>query len=374
MNFTLTSTALSSRLQAIGRVISSKNNIPALECFLFEIENNTLRLTASDGETTLTTTLELINSSENSRFAINAKTIQDAMKEIPEQPLTFDINTNTMEIVVMYQNGKYSIIGQNADEYPTTMTLEESASSMTIQSDILLSSINRAIFATAEDDLRPVMTGLYFDLTTENLAIVASDGHKLVYSKSLTTQGNSNASFILRKKPATLLKNLLGKEHHTVTIRFNERNAEFLMEGSRMVCRLIEGKYPNYNSVIPQDNPNCVTVDRGVMLSALRRVTIFSNPTSTLVKLNMNTNQMTISSQDIDFSMSAEETLVCDYTGIPMSIGFKGTFLVDILNNLSSENVIIKLADPSRAGVIVPAEQPENENILMLLMPMMLSD
>lgn len=374
MNFTLTSTALSSRLQAIGRVISSKNNIPALECFLFEIENNTLRLTASDGETTLTTTLELINSSENSRFAINAKTIQDAMKEIPEQPLTFDINTNTMEIVVMYQNGKYSIIGQNADEYPTTMTLEESASSMTIQSDILLSSINRAIFATAEDDLRPVMTGLYFDLTTENLTIVASDGHKLVYSKSLTTQGNSNASFILRKKPATLLKNLLGKEHHTVTIRFNERNAEFLMEGSRMVCRLIEGKYPNYNSVIPQDNPNCVTVDRGVMLSALRRVTIFSNPTSTLVKLNMNTNQMTISSQDIDFSMSAEETLVCDYTGIPMSIGFKGTFLVDILNNLSSENVIIKLADPSRAGVIVPAEQPENENILMLLMPMMLSD
>lgn len=374
MNFTLTSTALSSRLQAIGRVISSKNNIPALECFLFEIENNTLRLTASDGETTLTTTLELINSSENSRFAINAKTIQDAMKEIPEQPLTFDINTNTMEIVVMYQNGKYSIIGQNADEYPTTMTLEESASSMTIQSDILLSSINRAIFATAEDDLRPVMTGLYFDLTTENLTIVASDGHKLVYSKSLTTQGNSNASFILRKKPATLLKNLLGKEHHAVTIRFNERNAEFLMEGSRMVCRLIEGKYPNYNSVIPQDNPNCVTVDRGVMLSALRRVTIFSNPTSTLVKLNMNTNQMTISSQDIDFSMSAEETLVCDYTGIPMSIGFKGTFLVDILNNLSSENVIIKLADPSRAGVIVPAEQPENENILMLLMPMMLSD
>lgn len=374
MNFTLTSTALSSRLQAIGRVISSKNNIPALECFLFEIENNTLRLTASDGETTLTTTLELINSSENSRFAINAKTIQDAMKEIPEQPLTFDINTNTMEIVVMYQNGKYSIIGQNANEYPTTMTLEESASSMTIQSDILLSSINRAIFATAEDDLRPVMTGLYFDLTTENLTIVASDGHKLVYSKSLTTQGNSNASFILRKKPATLLKNLLGKEHHAVTIRFNERNAEFLMEGSRMVCRLIEGKYPNYNSVIPQDNPNCVTVDRGVMLSALRRVTIFSNPTSTLVKLNMNTNQMTISSQDIDFSMSAEETLVCDYTGIPMSIGFKGTFLVDILNNLSSENVIIKLADPSRAGVIVPAEQPENENILMLLMPMMLSD
>lgn len=374
MNFTLTSTALSSRLQAIGRVISSKNNIPALECFLFEIENNTLRLTASDGETTLTTTLELINSSENSRFAINAKTIQDAMKEIPEQPLTFDINTNTMEIVVMYQNGKYSIIGQNADEYPTTMTLEESASSMTIQSDILLSSINRAIFATAEDDLRPVMTGLYFDLTTESLTIVASDGHKLVYSKSLTTQGNNNASFILRKKPATLLKNLLGKERHAVTIRFNERNAEFLMEGSRMVCRLIEGKYPNYNSVIPQDNPNCVTVDRGVMLSALRRVTIFSNPTSTLVKLNMNTNQMTISSQDIDFSMSAEETLVCDYTGIPMSIGFKGTFLVDILNNLSSENVIIKLADPSRAGVIVPAEQPENENILMLLMPMMLSD
>ena len=374
MYFTLTSTSLSNRLQALGRVISSKNNIPALDCFLFEIENNILRITASDGETTLTTTLDLIASNENSRFAINAKTIQDAMKEIPEQPLTFEVNMTSLEIIINYQNGKYSLVGQNADEFPTTTSLENNAHHFTIESEDLLSSINRALFATSEDELRPVMTGIYFDLTPNDLTIVASDGHKLVCNKNMTVKGDETASFILRKKPASLLKNLLGKGRNTVTVNFNERNAEFRMEGSRMICRLIEGKYPNYNSVIPLNNPNCVTIDRCAMLSALRRVTVFSNATSALVKLNMQSNQMTISSQDIDFSMSAEESLVCDYEGIPMSIGFKGTFLVDILNNLSGNNILIKLADPSRAGVIIPEEQPQDEYILMLLMPMMLND
>ena len=239
---------------------------------------------------------------------------------------------------------------------------------------MLLGGINRAVFATADDELRPVMNGIYFDITTEDITMVASDGHKLVRCKTLAAKGNERAAFILPKKPANLMKNLLPKEQGTVTIEFDERNAVVTLESYRMVCRLIEGRYPNYNSVIPQNNPYKVTVDRLLLIGALRRVSIFSSQASSLIKLRMQENRIVISAQDIDFSTSAEETLACQYAGNPMSIGFKSTFLIDILNNISADEVVIELADPSRAGVIVPAEQEENEDLLMLLMPMMLND
>ena len=374
MKFVISSTALFSHLQAIGRVINSKNTLPILDCFLLELNDGVLSLTASDNETTMATSLEVNESDGNCRFAINAKTILDALKEIPEQPLTFDFNPNTLEILVQYMNGRYSVVAQNADEYPIPVTLGETAVHVEMEASTLLNGINRALFATADDELRPVMNGIYFDITTEDITMVASDGHKLVRNKNFATKGNEKAAFILPKKPATLLKNLLGKEQGSVSIDFDDRNATFTMPNYRMVCRLIEGRYPNYNSVIPQNNPHKVTIDRAILLSALKRVSVFSSQASSLIKLRLQDNQLVLSGQDIDFSTSAEESINCNYAGSPMSIGFKATFLIDILNNICGQDVIIELADPSRAGVLVPAEQEKNEDLLMLLMPMMLND
>ena len=374
MKFIVSSTSLLSHLQAISRVINSKNTLPIMDCFLFNLQDGTLSITASDTETTMVTSIEVTESDSDGRFAIVARTLLDAMKEIPEQPLTFNLNPNTLEITVQYMNGQYTVMGQNADEYPQPATLGDNAVHANIPADVLLNGINRALFATADDELRPVMNGIYFDITPDDITMVASDGHKLVRNKNLSVKGSEKAAFILPKKPANLLKNELTKEENSVSIDFDDRNAVITLEKYRMVCRLIEGRYPNYNSVIPQNNPYKITIDRAVLLSALRRVSVFSSQSSSLVKLRMGDNKLVISTQDLDFSTSAEETLVCQYEGNPMSIGFKAPFLIDILNNLPGQDVIIELADPSRAGVIVPAEQEENCDLLMLLMPMMLND
>ena len=374
MKFIVSSTSLLSHLQAISRVINSKNTLPIMDCFLFNLQDGTLSITASDTETTMVTSIEVTESDSDGRFAIVARTLLDAMKEIPEQPLTFNLNPNTLEITVQYMNGQYTVMGQNADEYPQPATLGDNAVHANIPADVLLNGINRALFATADDELRPVMNGIYFDITPDDITMVASDGHKLVRNKNLSVKGSEKAAFILPKKPANLLKNVLTKEENSVSIDFDDRNAVITLEKYRMVCRLIEGRYPNYNSVIPQNNPYKITIDRAVLLSALRRVSVFSSHSSSLVKLRMGDNKLVISTQDLDFSTSAEETLVCQYEGNPMSIGFKAPFLIDILNNLPGQDVIIELAAPSRAGVIVPAEQEENCDLLMLLMPMMLND
>ena len=373
MKFIVSSTGLFSRLQAISRVINSKNSLPILDCFLLELTDGTLSITASDSETTLSTSIEANEYDTDGRFAVNSKTILDALKEIPEQPLAFEVNEN-MEIVVKYQNGKYSLMGQNADEYPQSANLGSNAVHVGLGVEVLMNGINRSLFATADDELRPVMNGIYFDITTEDITFVASDGHKLVRNKSYKARGNEKAAFILPKKPATLLKNLLPKETGDVQIDFDDRNAVFTLENYSMTCRLIEGRYPNYNSVIPQNNPHRATIDRAAFVSALKRVSVFSSAASSLIKLRLDMNTIQISGQDIDFSTSAEETLMCQYEGNQMSIGFKSTFLIDILNNISSQEVLMELADPSRAGVMVPVEQNEEEDLLMLLMPMMLND
>ncbi|WP_337625726.1 DNA polymerase III subunit beta [Phocaeicola sp.] len=374
MKFIVSSTSLFSHLQAISRVINSKNSLPILDCFLLELHDGTLSMTASDNETTLSTSIEMNEFDGDGRFAVSSRTLLEALKEIPEQPLSFAINPENLEITVQYQNGKYSLMGQNADEYPKPQALGNNAVQLTIPANVLLDGVNRCIFATADDELRPVMNGIYFDITSEDITLVASDGHKLVRNKTYEAHGSEKAAFILPKKPANLLKNLLTKEQGDVQIGFDDRNATFILENYQMVCRLIEGRYPNYNSVIPQNNPHKAVIDRTSLISALRRVSVFSSQASSLIKLNLSTNQMKISAQDIDFSTSAEETLMCQYEGNDMSIGFKSSFLIDILNNIPSTNVVIELADPSRAGVIVPEEQSENEDLLMLLMPMMLND
>ena len=374
MRITLSSSALSSRLGILSKVINSKNGMPILDCFLFEVTNSQLTITASDSENVLQTTMPLDYAEGEGKFAVNNRTILDAVKELPEQPLTIDVETSTYIIKVIYQNGIYNFTAQNADEYPIVQRMSEGCTSLVLPSITLAESISRALFATAQEELRPVMNGIYFDLTPEALAFVASDGHKLVRNKNYKIQTEQPRSFIMPKKPATLLKNILGKDESDVIIRFDDRNAEIIFTDSVLSCRLIEGRYPNYNSVIPQDNPYQLTVDRKMLLGALRRVLPFASESSQLVRLHIENGKIEVSSEDIDFSTSAKEEITCDYTGKSMNIGFKGPSLTEILNNLSSEEVTLELADPSRPCLNLPAEQPDGEDILMLNMPMLLND
>ena len=374
MNFTVSSSLLSSRLQTISRVINSKNTIPALDCILFELEGNKLTLTASDPDNTLNTSIEVVDCSEDFSFALSAKILIDSLKEISEQPLRFEVNKETLEITIYYLNGKYGLVGQNADEYPSAAVLGESAVAIMVPSKVLANGISRSLFASADDEsLRPVMCGVYFDFTPESVTLVASDGHKLVRCRDYSVTGAEKSAFILPKKPATLLKNLLGKEECDIMVEFDGRFAIFDMGEYKLICRLFDGRYPNYNSVIPQNNPHKLTVDRAALISTLRRVSLFSSQAS-LIKLHIEDNKVVISAQDTDFSTSAEESIACSYEGAPMNIGFRASFLIDILNNTPGQDVIVELADPSRAGVIVPAEQVEKQELLMLLMPMMLTE
>ena len=374
MNFTVSSSLLSSRLQTISRVINSKNTIPVLDCVLFELEGNKLTLTASDPDNTLNTSMEVVDCSEDFSFAISAKILIDSLKEISEQPIRFEVKKETLETTIFYQNGKYSLVGQNADEYPGAAVLGESAVAISVPTKVLSSGISCSLFATADDEVRPVMCGVYFDFTPESITLVASDGHKLVRCRDYSVTGAEKSAFILPKKPATLLKNLLGKEEQEdVAVEFDGRFAIFDMGDYKLVSRLFDGRYPNYNSVIPQNNPHKLTVDRAALISTLRRVAIFSSQVS-LIKLHLEENKVVISAQDTDFSTSAEESIACSYEGASMNIGFRASFLIDILNNTPGQDVVIELADPSRAGVIVPAEQVDKQELLMLLMPMMLTE
>ncbi|MDD2799280.1 MAG: DNA polymerase III subunit beta [Bacteroidales bacterium] len=374
MKFVVSSTDLLAHLQTIGRVINSKNTIPILDSFLFSLTGSQLTLTASDGDTTLITSLQVADSEGDGVFAIVAKNLLDPIRELPEQPLTFDIDDSSLEILINYQNGKYNLIGQQGDDYPQSPVLRENNTSFNVEVMALLNGINRTIFATADDELRPVMNGIYFDINEDDITFVSSDSHKLVRFRNETVKAGTKAAFILPKKPATMLKNILPKEQGSVEVAFDDRIANFTFANYKIICRLIEGRFPNYNSVIPQNNPFRITVDRIQLMSALRRVSHFSNQGSNLIKLQVEDNRIMITAQDIDFSTSAEEAVSCQYSDMAIKIGFKSSFLVDILNNINSTEVILELADPSRAGIVLPLEQEENEDLLMLLMPMMLND
>ena len=374
MRFTISSTALSNKLVALSKVINSKNALPILGDFLFEVSGQTLKLTASDSENTMYTSLELTDSDGEGRFAIGNHDLLEAVKSLSEQPITFAVDTEQNLAKITYQNGLFSLPIENADEYPVAQTVSDSATTIVIADQLLLDNINRSLFATAQDELRPVMNGIYFDLTPDCLAIVASDGHKLVRNKLFAVKSDQPASFILPKKPATLLKNLLGKEGGDVTIRFDERNAEVNYGDGIITCRLIEGRYPNYNSVIPQNNPNQIRIDRNGLQTALRRVQPFANDSSNLIRFHVEGSTLQLDAEDYDFSKTATERMSCEYDGQPMSIGFKGSSFIEILGNFSCPEVIIQLADPSRAGLVLPSEQPEGQDVLMLMMPMLIND
>lgn len=375
MKFVVSSTELLSHLAAISKVINSKNTLPILDNYLFLLEDNRLTVTASDLESTLITSLELENTSGTGLIAVPAKIMNDTLKEFPEQPLTFQIDAETYAIDIFSQNGKFSIVGQNGDDFPQQPILNESvASTINVNHGVLLSGINKTLFATADDELRPVMNGIFVELTTDDMKFVASDAHKLVRYKRFDAKAEKNASFILPKKPAALLKSLLPKEDFDVKLEFDDKNAFFTLSNYKLICRLVEGNYPSYNSVIPQNNPNKLVIDRVEFYNTIRRVSVFSNQASNLVRLKLTENQLVVSAQDIDFSISAVERLNCQYDGEDMEIGFKSTFLQEILANLSATDVKLELSDPTRAGLLLPAEnENEDENVLMLLMPMMIN-
>ena len=374
MKFNVSSTKLFAQLQAVSRVIASKNSLAILEDVLFDLNGSTLTLTASDGETTIRTSLDVENAEGAGKVASGARLLLETLKEFSEQPLTFSIDEQNFAVNMVSANGTYSFVGVNGNEYPEMPATEEDTHSVTMSSKMLLDAINKTIFCTADDELRPVMNGIFFDIATDKITMVATDAHRLVRYTNTSVSAAEPISFILPKKPATLLKNILGKDDNEVVITFGQKNAKFEFGQTIVVCRQIEGRFPNYNAVIPQNNQNVVVVDRQTLINACKRVAVFANTGTSLLKLALSENQIKISAQDIDFSTSAEETIACEYNGMPMSIGFKAPFLIEILNAISSTDVKLQLADPARAGLILPTENEENQDLLLLLMPMLLND
>ncbi|HEY5469939.1 MAG TPA: DNA polymerase III subunit beta [Bacteroidales bacterium] len=375
MKFVVSSSELLGHLQAINRVISSKNTLPILDNFLFNLTKNDLEITASDLESTLITRMKLENTDGVGTIALPARILLDTLKEFSAQPLTFDINIETMALVISSENGKFNVVGHNGIDFPALPSIKaDKKFSFEINADVMLAGITRTLFATADDELRPVMGGIFIEASTDKITFVASDAHKLVRYQRTDAHADGNASFILPKKPASLLKNILPREVGPVTVEFDDKNAFFILSDYKVVCRLVEGNYPNYNSVIPKNNPRKITIDRLEFYNILKRVSVFSNQASNLVKLQLKGNQIVVSAQDIDFSISAYERIKCQYEGEEIEIGFKSVFLLEILATIASQDVMMELADPTRAGLFLPAiTENESEDLLMLLMPMMIN-
>ncbi len=373
MKFTVSSSALLSLLATTGKVINSKNTLPILDYFLMELQGNELKVTTSDLETTLVGTLQVDNVEKEGTVAAPAKLMLDVLKECSEMPLLLEVNEDNWEIKMAWNSGSFSVPGANPVSYPQTLQLSEEKTELSLDVDILVNGINKTLFATADDELRPVMNGVYFNLDEENLTCVATDAHKLV-KHTVDYACGVKAAFILPKKPANLLKNLLLKEEGEVKMTFDQKNVVFELSSSTLICRLIEGAYPNYNVVIPQANPNKLLVDRIGLLNAIKRVAVCSNPTTNLIRLDIADNRVILAAQDVNFSVSANETLSCSYEGTPITIGFKSTFLVEILSNIETPTILVELADSARAGVYKPVyDDEQSSSTLMLLMPMMIN-
>ena len=359
MKFSVSSSALLSLLATTGKVISNKNTLPILDYFLMELNGNELKVTTSDLETTLIGSITVDSVESEGTIAAPAKLMLDSLKEFSELPLTIDVNDKNWEITINWKSGSLSIPGASAVSYPAVPQLSAEKKELRLDVDMLVNGINKTIFATADDELRPVMNGIYINLAPGALTFVGTDAHKLVKYES-EAENEVGASFILPKKPANLLKSVLLKEDDAIEVSFDSKNAMFKLKSHTLVCRLIEGNYPNYNAVIPANNPNKVLVDR--------------IPTTTLIRMDIGDNRINLTAQDIDFSVSANETITCSYDGEPISIGFKSTFLVEILSNMDTPTVVVELADSTRAGVFKPVyDDKQTSATLMLLMPMMIN-
>ena len=371
MKFIVSSTYLLKQLQVLGGVINNSNTLPILDNFLFELEHSKLTVSASDLETTMASTLEVESESEGS-VAIPAKLLLETLKTFPEQPLTFVIEENNT-IEISSNHGKYALAYASADEFPKAISLD-SPSTTVIGAHILATAISKTIFAAGNDDLRPVMSGVFFQFSTESLTFVATDAHKLVKYSRTDVTANETAEFIMPKKPLNLLKGILAGSDDDVTIEYNDSNAKFSFENSVLICRLIDGKYPNYEAVIPKENPNHLTISRNQFLNSVRRVSIFSNKTTHQIRLKIAGAELNISAEDIDYSNKADERLTCDYQGDDMQIGFNSRFLSEMLSNLNADDVQLEMSMPNRAGILTPIDGlDEGETVTMLVMPVMLN-
>jgi DNA polymerase III subunit beta len=373
MKFIVSSTLLLKNLQGIIGVINASNTLPILDDFLFELNDNALTITSSDLETTMSVTINLENVSESGSVAIPAKILVDTLKTFADIPVSFSINEETLIVELSAGEGKYKLSGHKSEEYPHTPELEETTS-ITLASSILGQAINKTLFATGNDELRLVLSGVFCELSPDDVTFVATDAHKLVRYRRKDAKSEDSVSFILPKKPLNLLKNLLSSQDVPVKVEYNRTNAFFSFQNINLICRLIDGKYPNYDAVIPTDNPNKLTIDRQALLISIRRVSIFANQSTHQIRFKISRQELTLSAEDIDFSNEAKERLTCSYIGDDLEIGFNSRFLVEMLNNIDTDEVQLEMSAPNRAGILYPVNnENKEEDILMLVMPVMLN-
>lgn len=371
MKFVISSSILLKQLNSISGVISTNPLVPILENFLFEIEKEKLTITASDLQTTIITSIN-IESKEIGNICIPAKILLDTLRNLPEQPVTFSIDDSSYVITIRSNNGNYKLSGENATDFPKIPAIKN-ATKVEISTELLSKALSNTIFATSTEDLRPAMTGVFFQLNETNLTFVSTDGHRLVRYRRVDVASDSAASIIVPRKALSLLKNSLPNENALVTMEFNQSNAFFEFNSTKLICRLIDERYPDYENVIPLDNPNVLTINRLDLLSCLKRISIYANKTTHQVRLKMSGSELQVSAEDLDFSNEANERLVSEFVGEDMEIGFNAKFLLEMISNLESESISINMSVPSKAGLISPVESNANEDILMLVMPVMLN-
>ena len=372
MKFIVNSSYLLKQLNAINGVITTNPVVPILENFLFEIAGGTLTITASDLQTSMMTELE-VEAKEDGSIAIPAKILLETLRNLPEQPVNFTIEESSYSIEISSDNGRYKLSGENATDFPRVPTVSDGYS-VNISSDVLGTAISNTIYATSNDELRPSMTGVFLKLDETNATFVATDSHRLIRYRRVDIVSDMSHSMIIPRKALTLLKATLPSEVTNLAMEFNTSNAFFDFNRIKMICRLIDERYPDYENVIPADNENNITIGKAELLSSLKRIAIYANKTTHQVRLKITGSELMISSEDLDFSNEANERLVCEHDGDDIEIGFNAKFLIEMLGNISSDQLTFKLSAPNRAGLIEPSNKNENEDILMLVMPVMLNN
>ena len=372
MKFIVNSSYLLKQLNAINGVITTNPVVPILENFLFEIAEGTLTITASDLQTSMITELE-VEAKEDGSIAIPAKILLETLRNLPEQPVNFTIEESSYSIEISSDNGRYKLSGENATDFPRVPTVSDGYS-VNISSDVLGMAISNTIYAASNDELRPSMTGVFLKLDETNATFVATDSHRLIRYRRVDIVSDMSHSMIIPRKALTLLKATLPSEVTNVAMEFNTSNAFFDFNRIKMICRLIDERYPDYENVIPADNENNITIGKAELLSSLKRIAIYANKTTHQVRLKITGSELMISSEDLDFSNEANERLVCEHDGEDIEIGFNAKFLIEMLGNISSDQLTFKLSAPNRAGLIEPSNKNENEDILMLVMPVMLNN
>ena len=373
MKFIVSSSLLLKNLQAIIGVINTSNTLPILDDFLFELQEKELKITSSDLETTMSVTIKPDKSQELGSIAIPAKILVDTLKTFADIPVSFTINEANLGIEISAGDGKYKLSGHKSDEYPRTPGVE-TTTSIELTSSLLANAINKTLFATGNDELRLVLSGVFCELSPDDITFVATDAHKLVRYKRTDVKSENSVSFIIPKKPLNLLKNIIVNQDIPVKIDYNRTNAFFSFQNINLICRLIDGKYPNYDAVIPTENPNKLTIDRESLLNTIRRVSIFANQSTHQVRFKLSGKELVLSSEDLDFSKESKDRLTCAYEGDDLEIGFNSKFLVEMLNNIDSDEICLQMSAPNRAGILTPVNNENKaEDILMLVMPVMLN-